>query len=225
MPGWKTMERAKRKRKLTVQEAPAMKFEPKSISLPERGWPLERIKGWRKMRHDAGLPDTLPDFWRENNLCKECHGSTVEVVLWRGDTPTYGTCTHCNGSGAHDPSKPIIHGNDDVPCIPIVGESMTKKPEQTPSPTAKDPFYKWTVEIEVHAKWVADGFELDDASAHDMLAHRLSHAYGHELRAKVLAAPDPKQIAAEQGRKTPGYKPITDDNGEVEARPDLDVEI
>lgn len=59
--------------------------------------------------------------------------------------------------------------------------------------------YKWVVEIEVADTWVADGFDLDDDRAHKMLAEHLPYAYGHELKARVLKAPDPDAIAKEQG--------------------------
>ncbi len=60
-------------------------------------------------------------------------------------------------------------------------------------------FYKWTVEFEVNAVWVADGFDLTDDRAHAMLADHLSHAHGSELKARVIKAPDPDKVAREQG--------------------------
>jgi hypothetical protein len=65
--------------------------------------------------------------------------------------------------------------------------------------------YRWTVEIEVDAVWVADGFDLDDRSANDMLQNRLSWARGSEVKARVIASPDPEDVAKEQG-----YKSATD---------------
>jgi hypothetical protein len=60
--------------------------------------------------------------------------------------------------------------------------------------------YKWTVQFEVDAVWVADGFDLDDDRALAMLAADLSYAnIGTELGAKVVKAPDPKAIRKEQG--------------------------
>lgn len=60
-------------------------------------------------------------------------------------------------------------------------------------------WYKWTVEIQVERSWVADGFELDNDRAHDMLASTLPHALGFELKAKVLTAPPLTEILHEQG--------------------------
>lgn len=61
-------------------------------------------------------------------------------------------------------------------------------------------FYKWTVEIEVDAIWVADGFDLTNERALDMLAHDLGYAnVGTELRAKVKKAPRRAAILREQG--------------------------
>jgi hypothetical protein len=67
--------------------------------------------------------------------------------------------------------------------------------------------YEWTVRFRVHKSWVADGFNLDDERAKEMLAHDLQFAYGHELDAKVMAAPDPERIAKEQGYKSAAEMP------------------
>lgn len=60
-------------------------------------------------------------------------------------------------------------------------------------------FYKWTVEIEVAAEWVADGFDLTDERAHSMVAHDLRYADGSEIRCKVISKPPDAEIAEEQG--------------------------
>ena len=61
---------------------------------------------------------------------------------------------------------------------------------------------KWTVEFEVDTVWVADGFDLTDDRALDMLAHDLSHAnIGLELGAKVIKAPKARDIRRLQGYK------------------------
>ena len=60
----------------------------------------------------------------------------------------------------------------------------------------------WTVELSVSDNWVADGFELTDERALDMLASDLTFAYkGTELQAKVIKAPSKEQIAKLQGYK------------------------
>lgn len=59
--------------------------------------------------------------------------------------------------------------------------------------------FKWVVEFEVSGTWVADGFNLTDERAKDMLAHDLQYAYGCELKAKVIKAPEPLDIAYAQG--------------------------
>jgi hypothetical protein len=59
--------------------------------------------------------------------------------------------------------------------------------------------FKWTVEFEVDEIWVADGLNLDDGRALEMLANDLVHAYEHEIRAKVVKAPDAKAVARAQG--------------------------
>lgn len=67
--------------------------------------------------------------------------------------------------------------------------------------------YVWTVTIEVHPMWVADGFDLDDDRLEEMMMRELSSATGSEVGGKVLKAPDSKQIRAEQGYKEEGYRP------------------
>jgi hypothetical protein len=59
--------------------------------------------------------------------------------------------------------------------------------------------FQWTVEIEVDETWVADGFDLTDERAHDIMCHALPFAYGYEIKARVLSAPDPDTIARAQG--------------------------
>ena len=59
--------------------------------------------------------------------------------------------------------------------------------------------YKWTVVFEIDETWVADGFDLTDERAQDIIAHALPYAYGHELGAKVIDAPDPNDIRRAQG--------------------------
>ena len=60
-------------------------------------------------------------------------------------------------------------------------------------------FYKWTVEVQVAASWVADGFNLTNERAHDMLAYDLCGARNTEIKATVIKAPCAKAIAKEQG--------------------------
>lgn len=59
--------------------------------------------------------------------------------------------------------------------------------------------FKWTVEFEVDEVWVADGFNLDDERAQEMLLVDLGYARPHEVSAKVISAPDPKSIKKAQG--------------------------
>lgn len=60
--------------------------------------------------------------------------------------------------------------------------------------------FKWTVEFEVAECWVADGFDMTDRRALDMLSQDLSYAnIGTELSAKVKRSPSPKSIAIAQG--------------------------
>lgn len=59
--------------------------------------------------------------------------------------------------------------------------------------------FKWTVEFEVSENWVADGFEVTDESALEMLTSVLGWAYENELKARVVKRPSEKAINVAQG--------------------------
>ncbi len=62
---------------------------------------------------------------------------------------------------------------------------------------------KWTIEIAVDETWIADGFDMTDERALDMLANDLKWAnIGQELGAKVLTRPDDAKVAELQGYKS-----------------------
>lgn len=80
---------------------------------------------------------------------------------------------------------------------------MSKKTAKPREPKS----FKWTVEFEVSANWVADGFNLTDDRALSMLAHDLRYAnIGFELGAKVVKKPLRRTIEIAQGYK-PGKMP------------------
>lgn len=60
---------------------------------------------------------------------------------------------------------------------------------------------KWTVVFSVDESWVADGFDLDDARAKNMLSSDLDYAYDWEIDAKVIKAPSIARIKKAQGFK------------------------
>ncbi|MFT0546956.1 hypothetical protein ACMHYO_11510 [Allopusillimonas ginsengisoli] len=60
--------------------------------------------------------------------------------------------------------------------------------------------YSWIVRFDVAPEWVADGFNLTDERALEMLAETLPYAnMSYELAARVLAAPSALRIVREQG--------------------------
>ena len=69
---------------------------------------IETIRAWRKSQHDQGLPDTLEDYFKLNDLCNHCHG---RGYLFTGDLTAdlkfvnVGTepCPYCGGSGKFTP--------------------------------------------------------------------------------------------------------------------------
>ncbi len=64
---------------------------------------------------------------------------------------------------------------------------------------AADGFFVWRFEVEVAPIWVANGYSPDDADVHKMMQRRLRDAMASETRARVLASPDPIEVATEQG--------------------------
>ncbi len=61
--------------------------------------------------------------------------------------------------------------------------------------------FKWVVEFEVTENWVADGFEIDQRRAFNMIESVLPHATGLEIKATVKKSPTESAI-----KKTQGYK-------------------
>ena len=60
---------------------------------------------------------------------------------------------------------------------------------------------KYTAEFWVDESWVADGFDLTDERAKEMLNGTLPYAHGSELHARVTKAPKPETVARIQGSK------------------------
>lgn len=63
------------------------------------------------------------------------------------------------------------------------------------------PKLTFIAEFSVDASWVVDGFNPNDDDALAMLNSRLSMAYGHELKARIL-----QPIDQEKAAKLMGYK-------------------
>lgn len=71
----------------------------------------------------------------------------------------------------------------------------TKHGEEVHTRPDEDGFCSWIVELSVAPLWVADGFELTNESAVEMLAETLSFASAErELKAKVIARPKQDRI-------------------------------
>lgn len=49
--------------------------------------------------------------------------------------------------------------------------------------------YTWTVEFEVEENWVADGYQITDEVAQDMIEESCSYAYSNEVTGRVIKAP------------------------------------
>jgi hypothetical protein len=59
--------------------------------------------------------------------------------------------------------------------------------------------FRWVVEFEVSENWVADGFELTKDRAKAMIENDLAFAHSAETKAKILKAPNTKEILKVQG--------------------------
>ena len=59
--------------------------------------------------------------------------------------------------------------------------------------------FKWVVEFEVSEDWIADGFNLDQNRATDMIATALPFANSTEFKATILKAPFATLINKIQG--------------------------
>lgn len=59
--------------------------------------------------------------------------------------------------------------------------------------------YKWIVTFEIDETWVADGFEMTDERAHEMIQNALPFATPDEVGAKVTKAPMQTAIRKAQG--------------------------
>jgi len=53
---------------------------------------------------------------------------------------------------------------------------------------------KWTIEFEVDESWIADGFNLTDEAALNMIELLLPNAYDDEIAAKVIQKPTDAEI-------------------------------
>jgi hypothetical protein len=61
--------------------------------------------------------------------------------------------------------------------------------------------FKWVVEFEVTENWVADGFEIDQRRAFNMIESVLPHATVMEIKATVKKSPSEAVIKKAQGYK------------------------
>lgn len=60
--------------------------------------------------------------------------------------------------------------------------------------------YRWTIEIEVAAEWVADGIDLTSERMQRIMCERaFPYLKASEITCRTIAAPNPEDIAREQG--------------------------
>lgn len=61
------------------------------------------------------------------------------------------------------------------------------------------PKFSWTVVFEIDEVWVADGFDLTEERALDMIQRTLPYSCGGEVGAKVACRPNEGRIRRAQG--------------------------
>jgi hypothetical protein len=61
--------------------------------------------------------------------------------------------------------------------------------------------FKWVVEFEVTENWVADGFNIDQRRAFNIIEGVLPYASGMEIKATVKKSPSEAAIKKAQGYK------------------------
>jgi hypothetical protein len=137
---------------------------------------------------DAGCEITAAEMAQYHELCTarllEAGGPDAEVELERGPD----TLVFVDGTRDRDLEA----------LVQVVWEEGEFWAVKTTPDGRKA--YTWTVQFTVSETWVEDGFNLTDEHALDMLAKTLSYAYiDRELAAKVVQAPDPKDIRRAQG--------------------------
>lgn len=81
----------------------------------------------------------------------------------------------------------------------VLAEAVDAAATNTKPNPSRTGFYRWVVEIEVHETWVEDGFELTPGNVHERMRNLVPHAYGHEVRARVLEAPPQAAVRKAQG--------------------------
>ena len=59
--------------------------------------------------------------------------------------------------------------------------------------------FTWIVEFTIDPSWVADGFELTEERAKEMIENELPHSYFHETSVRIIKAPREDLIKKEQG--------------------------
>ncbi len=59
--------------------------------------------------------------------------------------------------------------------------------------------FKWKLEIEVSESWVADGFELTQQRAKDIIESAIPYSSSEETTVKILKAPTQDSIRKAQG--------------------------
>jgi len=64
---------------------------------------------------------------------------------------------------------------------------------------SKEKQFKWVVEFTVDETWVADGFDLNEDRAKEMIEEALPYSYDYETKVKILKSPDSKAILKAQG--------------------------
>jgi len=100
------------------------------------------------------------------------------------------SCHICGYIMYREPGSNVFGGMSEL--FPVENAPSEANPDA-------DGFFKWTVEISVAQLWVADGFDLTNRRAHDIMTSHLGYAEGSEIKTRVLEKPSDEAVAKAQG--------------------------
>ena len=60
---------------------------------------------------------------------------------------------------------------------------------------------KWVVEFSIDESWIADGFDLTEERAKEMIANEIGWSYSFETSARIVKRPDVAILKRIQNRK------------------------
>ena len=169
-----------------------------------------------RLARDAGDADGRWE-WRHLGDGERVWGRRVVRLTVFGEDGMIRNVLELTDEDGGDP--PPSRGTLRIWAREFCGLSEAEAAEVVPEPLGGEGYYTWTVEVAVHPVWVADGFNLTEERLHGILQRTLDFATSGEVAGRVISAPDPEEIRAEQGYRSsraPRLCPRCDRLGTVE---------